>query len=157
MDKRLNQEKLKHEVENIGVRFEKLGIPPMPSRVFGLLLLAEPPYCTFEEMVNFLQASKSAISNSIKYLETLGIVTYKTFPGDRKRYFCVSEYWGGSLEAMLAKIRTFIDIFDRVLELRSAKSVTFNNNIADIRNLYVLFEKEMPKIMERWETERKKK
>ncbi|MCB0644256.1 MAG: hypothetical protein KDC44_21580, partial [Phaeodactylibacter sp.] len=70
---------LKQKVEQIGVQFEMIGMPPMNARVFAFLLLAEPPHQDFYSIQEFLSASKSSISNSLNKLMTEGVVDYMTF------------------------------------------------------------------------------
>ena len=56
------------QVERIDVTFEKSGMSPVAARIIGLLLVAEPPYHTMEEIVEATQASKSSVSIAIKAL-----------------------------------------------------------------------------------------
>ncbi|PRX99267.1 hypothetical protein CLV24_1623 [Pontibacter ummariensis] len=75
------------QTERIGVTLEKSAIPPLAARIMALLLVAEPPYCSFNTIMEALQASKSSAGPSLNLLLREGIVDYITFPGDRKRYF----------------------------------------------------------------------
>jgi DNA-binding transcriptional regulator GbsR (MarR family) len=148
---------LKQDVENIGIIFERGGFPPMPSRVLGYLLMAEPPYRSFDEIVDFLQASKSAISNALKFLEMQGLVVYITFSGDRKRYFKLNfEKWL-SIVNKPQIVRMFRETMDHILAKRSDQYPEFNRSVEDIRDLYKLIEEELPKIIEKWEASRKKR
>lgn len=148
---------IKQSVENIGVVFERCGFPPMPGRVLGYLLMAEPPYRSFDEIVDFLQASKSAISNALKFLEMQGLVIYITFSGDRKRYFKLNfEQWL-SIVNRPQIVRMLRETLDQILTKRSNQYPEFNRSVEDIRDLYRLFEEELPKIIEKWEASRKKR
>jgi len=75
----------KEHIERVGLFFEKSGFPRMVGRVLGYLLIAEPPHKTFNEIQEYLQASKSSISTSLQFLLNQGLVGYFTLPGDRKR------------------------------------------------------------------------
>jgi len=46
---------------------------------------------TFDELVKYFKASKSSVSNSLKYLLQSKIIDYKTFSTDRKRYFFITD------------------------------------------------------------------
>lgn len=81
---------IKQKVEDMGVVFEQVGRTPMAGRVFAFLLLAEPHYQSFDSIIEFLGASKSAISNALTHLQQDGSVNYMTFSGDRKRYFKIN-------------------------------------------------------------------
>lgn len=96
---------IKRKVEDMGVTFEKTGHSPMAARIFSFLLLAEPAYQSFDEIREFLGASKSAVSNALTLLQHEGIVSYLTFNGDRKRYFKVdTESW---LKLLIESARSF--------------------------------------------------
>ena len=90
---------LKQRVEDIGVVYEQFGKTPIASRVFSFLLLSEPSHKTFDEIREFLKASKSAVSNAINSHLQDGTINYKTFSGDRKRYFYLDlENWRNMLK-----------------------------------------------------------
>lgn len=148
----MTEDDLKHETENLGLSFDKLGLPPLAGRVLAYLMLSEPPFRTFDEIVAYLQASKSSVSTTLKYLEQMEMISYKTFPGDRKRYFKVEPTRWVSLIRVNDKIRTMISVFDHVLALKKQKDI----EIKEIRDLYLYLETEIPKLFQRWEQTRKK-
>jgi len=147
----MNDATLKHETEEIGLLFDKLGLPPLAGRVLAYLLLSEPPYRTFDEIVAHLQASKSSISTTLKYLDQMGMTTYKTFPGDRRRHFRVDPKSWVSLIKVNDKVRTMINIFNHVLELRREEEQELNPEIKEIRDMYLFMETELPRLLQRWE------
>jgi HTH-type transcriptional regulator, glycine betaine synthesis regulator len=60
-----------------------------------------PDGMTFDDIVKFLNASKSSISNSLNYFLQRNRIVYFTKPGDRKRYFKIpfSSFWLKDLES----------------------------------------------------------
>ena len=74
-------------VERIGVLYDQSGMRPAAGRIEGLLIVAGEGELTFDEIRETLGLSKSAISTSLQMLQDIGTVTYRTRPGDRKRYF----------------------------------------------------------------------
>ena len=157
MNKMVKDEEIKKQVERIGIVCDKDGFPPLAGRLLGFLMLAEPPYKSFDEIVEFLQASKSAVSNTLKFLETQGMVDYTTFPGDRKRYFRMSvENWASVVLQKIDFIKLMKEKLTEVLEIRSAKYAEFNQNLHDIIKLYDVILEAFPQIIARWEESRKK-
>lgn len=148
----MTEDDLKHETENLGLSFDKLGLSPLAGRVLAYLMLSETPFRTFDEIVVHLQASKSSVSTTLKYLEQMEMISYKTLPGDRKRYFKVEPTRWVSLIKVNDKIRTMISVFDHVLALKKQK----DPEIKEIRDLYLYLETEIPKLFQRWEQTRKK-
>jgi DNA-binding transcriptional regulator GbsR (MarR family) len=85
------ENKKKEIVEKYGMFMEKHeNFPPIAARIFSTLLLSEQKGATFEELVNFLGASKSTVSTNLQKLSKMNIVEYHTKPGDRKKYFTLS-------------------------------------------------------------------
>jgi DNA-binding transcriptional regulator GbsR (MarR family) len=155
--KHMTEEELKLETEHLGVSFDKIGFPPLAGRVVAYLMLSDPPYRTFDEIVEHLQASKSSISTTLKYLEQMELTTYKTFPGDRRRHFRVAPKRWVSLIRVNDKLRTLINLFDHVLALRNPQEDVLNPEIEEIKDLYLYLEKELPMLLQRWEKSRNKK
>jgi DNA-binding transcriptional regulator GbsR (MarR family) len=145
--------KVKDQVEKIGIVCDKDGFPPLAGRLLGFLMLAEPPHKTFDEIVEFLQASKSAVSNTIKFLESQKMVEYITFPGDRKRYFKMSvETWADVMIDKMDWLQAMHDQISLVLSLRSDNYPKFNEGLQNIRELYEIIMEEMPLMIEKWKT-----
>ncbi|WP_116125451.1 GbsR/MarR family transcriptional regulator [Lewinella sp. IMCC34183] len=148
---------IKRRVEEIGVFFEQTSLTPTEARVFALLLLADPPEMEFFAIQEFLQASKSTISNAIRRLMDEGRIDYITKPGDRKRYFRVSgEKWLGQMREGLAKLGPFIRTMNKVIELRQGTgSSEFNQELEEIKDYFLFLKEELPILQEKWD-ERKR-
>ena len=78
-------------IENLGVEMEKMDVPPVHARIFILLLMVNPPYMSFEEIQEYLQVSKSSVSKYLNIMLEQGTLDYRTFSGDRKRYFYLNH------------------------------------------------------------------
>ncbi|MDF9797284.1 DNA-binding transcriptional regulator GbsR (MarR family) [Catalinimonas alkaloidigena] len=153
----MTEEELRHETENIGLSFDKLGLTPMAGRVLAYLMLSDPPYRSFDEIVDHLQASKSSISTTLKSLDQTEMVTYKTFPGDRRRYFRVApERWMAQIN-IHEKFRIMVNILNQVLAMRTGKENELTPGLKDVRDMYLYFETEIPRMFQRWEEIKKKR
>jgi DNA-binding transcriptional regulator GbsR (MarR family) len=86
-----SEEKLREMIEDSGRIFERFGLTPMQGRLVAYFSVSDPPEKTFDELVKFFMASKSSISNSLNWLLQNGIIDYKTFASDRKRYFFITD------------------------------------------------------------------
>lgn len=87
MNKEERREKQLQMVEAIGLKMEKEGMQPVAGRILALLMVMDQEEYTFDQIVNELGISKSAASTGLKTLQMGEKVDYKTYPGDRKRYF----------------------------------------------------------------------
>jgi len=141
----------KELIESIGVIYERAGHTPMAGRVAGLLFLAEPPYKSFDQLVSDLEASKSAVSNALNVLLAMGLIDYKTFHGDRKRYFKINVT---GLDAILKKendnIKNLSELLKKVVNARSGQDHEFNEGIKNFICLLDIFYAEYPAIIEKW-------
>lgn len=143
---------IEQEVERIGVTFEKFGRSPMEGRVFALLLLSEPPHRSFDDIREFLKASKSAISISLNKLMDEGIVTYITFSGDRKRYFQLNlTNWLQQLKDGAKDLTTLNVVIRNTLEIRQdSKYLAFNEGLETIVEFQEFLGKKIEEAIEEW-------
>ncbi len=81
------QERRRQLIEKVGIIFEKQGKPAVSGRIMGLFLTSNQEYLTFDDIVEELCLSKSAVSNGINLLLNLRHIDYIKKTGDRKRYF----------------------------------------------------------------------
>jgi len=127
---------LQKKVERMAVFFEKSGDTPMHGRVFAYLLLTDPPHKDFKEIQEFLCASKSAVSNALKFLQEEGRVDYIKFSGDRKRYFRVNtQGWLNNYKKRLGWIADMNQVLSGVLEERAkAKPNEFDKQLEKMVN-----------------------
>jgi MarR family protein len=74
-------------VEEMGSFLASLGMTPMAGRMWGWLLICDPPEQTAAEIADALHASRGAISGTARLLATSGLIRRTTRPGDRREYF----------------------------------------------------------------------
>ena len=128
----------KEFVEEIGLLIEKFGIAPLQSRVISLLLARMPDGITFEEIVNFLGASKSSISTALKFFLQLKHIVYYTKPGDRKRYFKLtfSEFWLSDIERKIKEVDSIILIIEKLKMFNEGFNNKLVKNLDDSKDLF---------------------
>lgn len=127
----------KQFVEETGVLIEQLGPPPLQSRIIALLALNTPDGVPFEEIVEFLHASKSSISNAINFLLSAKAIIYFTKPGDRKRYFKVpfSSTWLDDFEKKVRGIDTIIELINKFNLFKEGEDLDFEKESSEIKEL----------------------
>jgi DNA-binding transcriptional regulator GbsR (MarR family) len=153
-----NETVKKELVEKSGVLMEQMGFTRMIGRVLGYLFIAEPPHKTFNEIQEYLQASKSSISTSLQFLANQGLVVYFTAPGDRRRYFKLNaESWTDLIKRDISQLTNSRKLILACLAVRSAEYTQFNQALLEITELYTFLEKELPALLDRWEQSRNQK
>lgn len=147
-----NTKRKEQKVEEMGIFFEKSGLAPMHGRVFAYLLLAEPPHKDFYEIQEFLKASKSAISNALKFLMEKNMVKYLTFSGDRRRYFQVDTYgWLKHNKMQILQATAIKKWIQEILELRAdSKHLDFNENLEMIVAFYAELSDVLDEFVQKW-------
>ena len=95
-------------IETLGLHLEaEYGLPPLAARIYAELVLTDDQGLTFEECLAKRGASKGSVSTALNLLQKMGIITYYTKPGDRKRHFTIAArkaFFRSKLEEQLKKI-----------------------------------------------------
>jgi len=118
------QEEVKKFVEEVGIVFEQTGLPRMAGRIFGWLLISDPPYQSPSELAEALMASRGSISTMTRLLTQLGLIERFGMPGERHAHFRIgSDAWkhlmGHGLED---EIRMFRQLAKRGLAILANKT-----------------------------------
>ncbi len=72
--------------------YRMIGYPPTAGQIMGLLYVSDQKYFTFQELIDTLKISKSAISKSLNFLLEIHEISFKTKGNNkRKRYFYISQ------------------------------------------------------------------
>lgn len=139
-------------VEEVGLLFETLGFPRMAGRVFGWLLISNPPHQSPGELAEVLQASKGSISTMTRLLEQIGLIERVSLPGQRRDYFRIKlNAWSEMSKRRLDQITAFRKLAERGLSLFRAESPELNQRLQEMHDIHAFFEAELPLMIERWE------
>jgi len=142
-------EKLRQKIEETASVWEQIGLTPVAARVYAYLLYAPHYATTFEDLTDYFNVSKSAISNAIKYLTLAGMVASKTKDGQRKRFFGADVDYLINIDTITKKHKLFIATFQQVLKNRKSNDALNK----DLENLITYFEmaiNEYPGFIDRW-------
>jgi DNA-binding transcriptional regulator GbsR (MarR family) len=155
MESNLRDEE-KNFVEEVGIVFEQTGLPRMAGRVFGWLLISDPPYQSPAELAEVLMASKGSISTTLRLLRQLGLVEQFVIPGERHGHFRLRE---DALKRTIQRgledeIKLFLDIAQKGLGLMQGESSSRRRWLEEMHDRYTYLEKEFPALMERWQQRR---
>jgi DNA-binding transcriptional regulator GbsR (MarR family) len=143
-------------IEEVGVVFEQTGLPRMSGRLFGWLLISDPPYQSPGELAEVLRASKGSISTSIRLLTQLGFIERHVIPGSRHDHFRVPE---GAVNKLIEhgleqEIKMFRTLSERGLELTKALPAKRRAWLKEIQNRYTYLEKAFPTLLDKYDKER---
>ena len=138
-------------VEQVGLVFEKTGLPRMAGRMFGWLLISDPPYQSASELAENLMASKGSISTTVRLLMQIGLVDQYAIPGERHTHFRLS---GEALQRTMKRgleeeIRMFRELAEKGLQLMKKQPSTRRQWLEEMYHRYAFMEQEFPALMER--------
>lgn len=142
-------EKFRDKIEEYGVLMERMGMTPVSSRVYIYLLFSKEPGASFQELVDFFNVSKSAVSNALKFLTDTHMVESKTIGGKRKRYFYVHFDSMFSEKNLTSKFKLLSKMLEDINETRNIDD-KFGKELQNASLLYKMLLVEFPIIYERW-------
>lgn len=144
--------------EEFGLLFESWGLPRMAGRIFGWLMVCDPPHQSANDLCEAVGASKGSISTAMRLLEPAFMVEKFALPGERSTYYRVRDGWwteiiGRKVEVMEVFVRTA----EKGLEMLAGEKPELRRRLAELKDVYSFFVRELPKMMERYEQEFAKK
>ncbi|GAB3460228.1 GbsR/MarR family transcriptional regulator [Actinophytocola sediminis] len=86
-----NEEAVARFVERFALLLVDSGVPRMPARVFGSLLVAEDGSRTASALAEQLRVSPAAISGAVRYLMQVGLIIRARHPGERRDHYEVTD------------------------------------------------------------------
>jgi DNA-binding MarR family transcriptional regulator len=138
-------------VEEMGQALASYGMTPMAGRMWGWLLICEPPEQTAADLAEALQASKGAISGTARLLTSAGMIRRGTRRGDRREYFSAPPE---ALETFLANAgqiyRHFRGIADRGLASIADRPPESRARLQEMRDVFAFIEREVPVVIDRF-------
>jgi DNA-binding transcriptional regulator GbsR (MarR family) len=145
-------------IEEFGVAFEETGLPRMAGRLFGWLIISDPPFQSPSQLAEVLQASKGSISTSVRLLTQMGFIERYVIPGSRHDHFQLSKNAIRKLitHGLEQEIRLFRTLAERGLELIGDIPAKRKAWLKEIQNRYAYLEKTFPDLLEKYENERTK-
>ena len=141
-------------VARLAAMLTDAGFPRMPARVFVALLCTDSGRLTASELATAVQGSAGAVSGAVRYLVSIGLVDREHLPGSRKDLYRVRpDAWHAALVRRDAMVHRFTSILaEGVAAL--GPTTPAGQRLAETRDFFVFWQREMPALLERWETHR---
>ena len=145
-------------VEEMGQFLAGLGMTPMAGRMWGWLLICDPPEQTASDIAAALRASRGAISGTARLLATSGLIRRTTRAGDRREYFSAPPE---ALDAMLgsaaAIYRQMRQIAERGLAATADRPPRARARLQEFRDVMAFVEQEVPAVIGRFLKDRNRR
>jgi DNA-binding transcriptional regulator GbsR (MarR family) len=153
------QDEEKNFIEECGIVFEKTGLPRMAGRIFGWLLISEPPYQSSAELAEVLMASKGSISTATRLLIQIGLLERFVIPGVRHDHFRLRD------DALQRTIRHGLEDEINMFRTLARHGLALLGNtesgrrrwLEEMDERYAFLEQEFPVLLARYDAWRKEK
>lgn len=138
----------KHFIEDVGLFFEQMGVPRMGGRVLGVLLISDPPAQSINDLCEVLQASKSAVSTSTRYLVGIGLLEKVPSPVPRRDYYRFKKGgWFLYMNQWLSLMSDLHKVTERGLELMMDKPEVLKERLLEAHHVFSFMEDNFPAIL----------
>ena len=142
-------------VEAMGQFLGSSGMTPMAGRMWGWLLICDPPEQTAADLADALHASRGAISGTARLLQTAGFIRRTTRRGDRREYFSAPpQVFQALVNGAGQTYRRFRQIMEEGLEAVADRPPSSRQRVTEIYDFARFIEAEMPRLLERFHVER---
>ena len=142
-------------VEEMGQALAGYGMTPMSGRMWGWLMICEPPEQTAAQLAEALHASKGSISGTARMLANAGMIRRTTKRGDRREYFSVApETFEQFLSSAGRIYRSFREIAARGLVAIDDRPAASRERLQEFHDLFLFVEREVPAIIGQFLIER---
>jgi DNA-binding transcriptional regulator GbsR (MarR family) len=135
-------------VEEMGQFLGSIGMTPMAGRMWGYLLICDPPDQTAAQIAEALHASRGAISGTARLLAGPGLIRRSTRPGDRREYFSAPAE---ALDSMLASAgaiyRQMREIAERGLAATADRPLEARARLQEFHDVMTFVEQEVPRVV----------
>lgn len=139
-------------VEELAILLETEGLPRMAGRIFGRLLVCEPPERTAAQLARELRASGGSISTMTRLLVGSGLVERVSRAGERADRFRITpESLAGLMHAATGRVVRMRRLVGRGLSLAAEDPDASRDRLEEFHDLYVFFEKALPALVKEWE------
>jgi DNA-binding transcriptional regulator GbsR (MarR family) len=138
-------------VEEMGQALASYGMTPMAGRMWGWLLICDPPEQTAADLAEALQASRGAISGTARMLATAGMIRRTKRGGDRREFFSAPpEAFDQFLRGADRIYRHFRAIAERGLAAIEDRPPAAKARLEEFRDVFAFMEQEVPAVVDRF-------
>ncbi|HSN93200.1 MAG TPA: hypothetical protein VLS93_18365 [Anaeromyxobacteraceae bacterium] len=144
-------------VEELAMALEQDGLPRMAGRIFGWLLVCDPPEQTLEDLAAALHGSKASMSTMTRLLAGAGLVERMRPAGARRDAYRIrSGQWEALWRSRLELVGQVMALLERGRELVAGRRPEARRRIEELHEQYAWFGKELPRLLQRWGRERRR-
>jgi DNA-binding MarR family transcriptional regulator len=132
----------------------RYAFPPMVGRLHGYLAVCDPPEQSIGELAEALLASRSAITNAVKALETMHAVRRSRAAGERMDRVRIDVSSAAALGFDVSEYEELGELMREGLELLADAPPERRAVLLEVAAFADFLQEQMPKIRQEWEERR---
>ncbi|GAA2852700.1 hypothetical protein GCM10010517_10440 [Streptosporangium fragile] len=138
-------------VDRMGLVIERLGGPRTMGRIYGWLMICDPPHQSLTELATALGVSKASISTVARQLQEAGMIERFPAPNRQHRYRITPGGWARVLRVQLAGVRMGLETIEFGLSALGADRPEQRALLEDSRDFFTFIESDANELTRRWE------
>ena len=145
---------IRRYVDDTGLLLESTGLPRIAGQVLGWMQVCEPEDQSLADLTEALGISKASASTTTRLLTHLGILEPAIRPGDRRDYYRIShDAWKRFFHSRIETMHKLRRNAEHGLRVLAEEPPERRDRLQRMHRLYAFLERELPKLLERFESE----
>jgi DNA-binding transcriptional regulator GbsR (MarR family) len=145
-------------VDRVGLFMEMLGATRTMGRVYGWLLICDPPQQSLSELTKALSVSKASVSTVARQLQDSGMIERLPSPTRQHHYRVTPGGFSSVLDTQLSLMKPGIDIADFGLSVLKDDRPEQRERLEDFRDFCEFSAQDYrEELMQRWNDYRAKR
>jgi DNA-binding transcriptional regulator GbsR (MarR family) len=145
-------------VDRVGLFMEMLGATRTMGRVYGWLLICDPPQQSLSELTKVLSVSKASVSTVARQLQDSGMIERLPSPTRQHHYRVTPGGFSSVLDTQLSLMKPGIDVADFGLSVLKKDRAEQRERLEDFRDFCEFSAQDYrEELMQRWNDYRAKR
>jgi DNA-binding transcriptional regulator GbsR (MarR family) len=145
-------------VDRVGLFMEMLGATRTMGRVYGWLLICDPPQQSLSELTKALSVSKASVSTVARQLQDSGMIERLPSPTRQHHYRVTPGGFSSVLDTQLSLMKPGIDVADFGLSVLKDDRPEQRERLEDFRDFCEFSAQDYrEELMQRWNDYRAKR
>lgn len=138
-------------VDRLGLYFETVGGTRTMGRIYGWLMICDPPHQSLTEMAAELEVSKVSISTVVRQLHDGGMVERVPAPGRQHHYRITPGGWTQVIKEQVKRARFAVEAAEAGLSSVGTDRSEQRERLQEFRDFFAFMEADTDEFIQRWE------
>ncbi|MBM7788044.1 GbsR/MarR family transcriptional regulator [Tenggerimyces flavus] len=144
-------------VDRMGLVMERFGGARTMGRIYGALLICDPPSPSLTELASALQVSKASISTVTRQMVEAGLIERVPAANRQHRYRVMPGGWSQVLRIQFSGLRMVLDTLDQGLAMRASADRDQRQRLEETRDFFAFVDADASHMLRRYAEYKKTK